>query len=77
MQILQPSVAGLCQFNVEHAGVDNLSHGHFAIVALDDLGAMIQLLDQAADRFATGSVHGIDLVQHDDVCKLDLVNHQV
>jgi hypothetical protein len=77
VKVLQPSISRLSQFNVEHASVDNLGHWHLAIVAFNDLGSMVELLDQAADRFATGSVHGIDLVQHDDVCKLDLINHQV
>ena len=49
MEVLQPSVAGLCQLNVEHASVDDLGYRDFAIVAFDDLGTMVQLLDQAAN----------------------------
>ena len=77
VKVLQPSIASLRQHNVEHAGGDNLRHGNLAIVALNDLSTMVQLLDQASDRVATSGVHRIDLVQHDDVCKLDLINHQV
>lgn len=46
VQVLQPTVAGLCQLNVEHASIDNLSHWHLAIVAFNHLGSVVELLDQ-------------------------------
>jgi hypothetical protein len=77
MEILQPTIASLCQLNIEHASIDNLSHRNFAIVALNDLSAMVQLLDQAANGVAARSIHSIDLVQNNNVCELDLVDHEV
>ena len=72
-----PHYARLRELDVKHASVDNLFDRNFAIIALDHLRPMIELLDQTADRVPTSPIHSIDLVQHNNIRKLDLINHEI
>lgn len=77
VQVLQPAISSLCQLDIEHASVDDLSHRGLAIIALDHLGAVIELLDEISDRLPAARIYSVHLIQHDDICKLNLVNHQI
>ena len=46
MKVLEPSITGLSNLKIEHASVDNLLDIDLAIARLQDLGAVVELLDQ-------------------------------
>jgi hypothetical protein len=49
MQVLQPAITCLRNFEIEKPRVDQLFDIHFAVLGLQDLGAMVQLLDKVKD----------------------------
>lgn len=77
MQVLQPTIPGASALEVEEARLDDLAHIDLAVVGLEDLGAVVELLDEAADRGAGLLRDHARLVEDDDVGKLDLVDEQI
>jgi hypothetical protein len=46
MKILEPSITRLSNLEVEHACVDNLLDIHLSVTRFENLGTMVELLDQ-------------------------------
>jgi hypothetical protein len=46
VEILEPAVAGLGDFEVEHASIDDLLDVDFAVAGFQDLGAVVELADE-------------------------------
>jgi hypothetical protein len=46
MKILKPSITRLSNLEVEHACVDNLLDIYLSVTRFENLGAMVELLDQ-------------------------------
>jgi hypothetical protein len=46
MKILEPSITRLSNLKIEHACVDNLFDIYLSVTGFENLGAMVELLDQ-------------------------------
>lgn len=77
MQAPQPAGARRSLEEIEPVRLDDLLDVDLGVAGLDDLGIRIQQFDQLPDPLPDRLVDRLDLVDDQDVCKLDLIDHQV
>lgn len=77
VKILQPAISSLSSFKTEYASVDDVSYFDLTVATLDDLGSVVELSDQTQNTLPLLHRYHVDLVEHDDICKLDLIDHEI
>lgn len=77
MQVLQPSGPSAGYLQIEGSGVEDLLDIHASVAGAQNLGPAIHGLDGPFDTLQGLVIHYVRLVQDDDVCELDLIDHEV
>lgn len=77
MQAAQPTGPRSSLEEIEPSRVQNLFHINTRVTRFQNFGLGVECLQQSSDSCSGIFIHGLDLVDDENICELDLVHHEV